>query len=211
MAYDKLAIYNLALGHLKERRLVSLVESREPRRVLDSFWDHAIGIALSARYWKFIIRAVQIDASETVVPGFGWQYAFQIPADRVRTRNVSSSETFDPPLLQFAEEAGWWLANVSPLFVKYVSNDITLGLDLSKWTPLFADYASYELALASCLKITGSGSMLEFLEKKTKLARIRAGAVDAMNEGTKFPPQGTWVRSRVGDSNIGDNNPSSIP
>ena len=35
MAASKLSIYNQALGHLGERRLATLSEPREPRRVLE--------------------------------------------------------------------------------------------------------------------------------------------------------------------------------
>jgi hypothetical protein len=44
MSASKLKLYNDALGILGERRLASLTENREPRRVLDEVWDAGKGV-----------------------------------------------------------------------------------------------------------------------------------------------------------------------
>ena len=45
---DKLTVYNETLGLLGERKLASLTEQREPRRVLDGFWDQTVAYCLDA-------------------------------------------------------------------------------------------------------------------------------------------------------------------
>jgi hypothetical protein len=116
----KLFIYNETLGHLGERQLASLSEPREPRRVLDSYWSDVVAFCLSQGLWKFAKRTVQIDNDTAVTPQFGFNYCFAIPSDWVRTIVVSTSPNMDPPLLQFSGEAGFWYANLTPIFVSYV-------------------------------------------------------------------------------------------
>jgi hypothetical protein len=198
---DKLTQYNLALGHLRERRVASLSENREPRRVLDSFWDQVTAETLEAGFWKFIKRSVSIDASSTVEPSFGYLYAFAIPNDWIRTVQISADEMFDNPLLQMKEEAGYWYANITPLYASYNSNDPLYGMDLGAWPATFAKYHALELASQTCSRITGSETLLngpEGITSRLKKAKKDSLGKDAMNDPPGFAPMGTWAKSRRG-------------
>lgn len=198
---DKLSLYNLALGHLRQRRLGSLSDANEPRRVLDDFYPQVVAECLAEGLWKFMTRSVRIDASASITPSFGWAYAFAIPDDWVRTIQISDGETFDPPLLDYVEEAGYWYANSTPLFVRLVSNDTSYGMDLSLWPANFTGFVAFYLAEYSCGRITGSDDLLkgeQGIIRRTYKAKIRAKATDAMNDPPGQPPMGTWARSRRG-------------
>lgn len=198
---DKLTQYNLALGHLREGRIASLKEAREPRRVLDTYFDQVTAECLEAGFWKFIKRSVSIDASSTVEPAFGFLCAFKIPGDWIRTVQISAEDTFTNPLLQVKEEAGYWFANVTPLYVSYNSNDPMYGLDLGAWPASFAKYHALELASQGCSRITGSEKLLEGPEgilRRLKLAKKDSLAKDAMNDPPGFAPTGSWVKARRG-------------
>jgi hypothetical protein len=189
------------LGHLRERRLSSLSEAREPRRVLDDFWDQVQAMCLEEGLWNFMMRTVQIDASTTVVPAFGFRYAFTIPNDKVRTTLVSTVETFSQPLLDYREETGYWYADWTPLFVQYQSSDPLYGTNLGDWPATFTAYVALQLAEYACGKITGSEKMLEGptgISRRLYKAKIKAKANDAMNEPPGEMPTGTWARSRRG-------------
>lgn len=198
---DKLTVYNGALGHLEERRLASLSEPREPRRVLDDLWDKEVAYCLERKFWNFGYRAVSIDASTTLVPTFGPQFAFKIPDDWIRTRRLSSVQTFDPPLLQVLEEAGYWYTNITPIFVQYNSNDPLYGMNLGLWPASFADYVEFRLAVKAAPRIANKAALLpgpEGLIKREEKAYKVAAANCAMNEAVQFAPQSTWIRSRRG-------------
>ncbi len=198
---DKLSSYNLALAHLGQRRLASLTEAVEQRRVLDDLWDQVTRQCLEEALWNFILRTVQIDASTTVIPAFGWKYAFKIPNDWLRTTLVSSVETLIPPLLDFYEESGYWYSNFTPLFVQYQSNDPLYGLNLGAWTANFTQYQSLQLAEIACIRITGKPEMLagpNGITRRLRAAKVKAKSNDAMNEGPRELPTGTWARSRRG-------------
>jgi hypothetical protein len=200
MAADKLSLYNEALGHLGER-ITSLTENREPRRVLDTYWPRVVGHCLGRHFWKNAKRVVQIDASTTLVPGFGWKYAFNLPNDWVRTYLVSMVETLVPPLWEYSEEAGYLYTNNTPVYLAYTSNDPLYGLNLGSWSDFFADYVALRLATQGCMKITGKRDLLEGplgLINMEKQARLRASSNDAMNDPPGQMPTGTWARSRRG-------------
>lgn len=200
---DKLAVYNLALGELIERRLSSLTENREPRRVLDDHWSQEVAYCMGEALWNFMIRTVQQDASSTVTPGFGYLYAFILPTDFVRTVTTSVSPDLDPPFRdgELAVEATYLYTNVTPIYHSYVSNDPLYGMNLGAWPPAFTDYVVKRLARQTCKRITGKDALLQGpqgLIVEERKARINARSKDAMNLPTRSAPTGTWVRSRGG-------------
>jgi len=198
---DKLTLYNEALGHLKERRLASLSENREPRRVLDDYFTSTPRYCLEQGLFRFAKRVTQIDASSTTIPAFGYNSAFRIPDDWIRTVVISTSPDLDPPLLQYNEEAGYWYANATPLYVSYVSSDPLYGMDLGSWPEAFADYVALRLARKGCKRITGSDDLLKgpqgLIAQEDKARRITK-ANDAMNDPPGMPPVPFWARARRG-------------
>jgi hypothetical protein len=195
---NQLFIYNEALGHLGERRLASLAENREPRRVLDSYWSDTVAYCLSQGLWRFARRTAQIDSDSSVTPQFGFNYMFAIPSDFVRVIVVSTSPDMDPPLLQYSEEAGYWYANLTPIYVAYVSRDPGYGLNVVAWPPHFVDYVTLRLARYAAFRISGDARMRDALKPLEDRARRVAKAEEAMDGPPGLPPVPFWARARRG-------------
>lgn len=193
---DKLAVYRNALLFLDERKIASLADASEARRVLDDAWDNAVDYCLQQGIWNFAIRTVQMDSSASVEPAFGYTFAFSKPSDIIRLYQMGSEDTFAVPFDDFRDEAGYWYCNIDPMWARYVSNDTAYGMDVSLWSPAFAEYVACRLAWRTCGRITGSDSKVEFLAKQEKRLKQDAASKDAMDEGPIKPPAGTWVRSR---------------
>lgn len=191
----KLGIFNTALGHLGERKISSLSEAREPRRVLDDFYDGTVAYALERGFWNWAMRSISLLSSDSYDPPFGQQYAFEKPTDWVRTYTIAANENLTPPLLDVIDEGGLWYANSDPLYIKYVSNDTTWGMDLSLWSQSFADYVAARLANRACKRITGNAPSEDLLREEKRSLAI-AKSRDAMDEPPGFPPTGTWATSR---------------
>jgi hypothetical protein len=200
---DQLTLYNQALAFLGKRALASLTDQREERHALDVAWSVVTAYCLERKFWNFTYRSIEIDASSTVTPLFGFLYAFTIPDDWIRTRLLSAVPTFSPPLLDVKEETGYWFANLTPIYVQYNSNDLLYGMNVGKWPSSFADYVALRLASQSCVRITGANKLLsgsEGLVKQEQRAYKIAAANCAMNEAVGFAPASSWVRSRRGFS-----------
>jgi hypothetical protein len=193
---DKLSVFNKTLLLLIERPLVNLSINCEQKRVLDSQWDDVVGYCLAQGLWRFAKRAVSIDASTTVAPEFGYLNAFTIPNDWVRTVTSSANPQLDPPLLDVREEAGYWYANCTPLYVSYVSSDPLYGLNLGAWPANFTDYAA--------LGLPGKDTeVLEGIKRDEKVAKRNAKGSDAMNDPPGVAPMSMLARSRLGGIGFG--------
>lgn len=208
---SKLTVYNGALRECGERKLSSLTENREPRRVLDSVWDNDfIRQCLSEALWNHAMRTVELTYSPSLSPEFGYRYAFDKPTDWLRTASVCSDDRFTAPLLQYNDEAGYWFADLETIYVRYVSDDPEYGADLSLWPAKFTEYVETKLAAKSAKRITGSDSEAARIDKLAKDKLKGARSVDAMNEPTKFAPEGSWVSSRGGRSRRDRGNRGSL-
>lgn len=198
MAVSQLSLYNEALRLIGERRLASISENREPRRVLDDVWnDGAVDFCLEQGQWNFAMRAVEITPS-AVVPAFGFNYAFDKPTDFIRTAGVSEDESFNRPLLDTLEEVGFWFANITPIYVRYVSNATSYGNDFQRWPTSFAKFVAAFLASEICFTITQSAEKQNFIVALAADRLRKAKSLDAMADATSFLPQGGWSSARQG-------------
>lgn len=193
---DKLSIYNRALMEIAEAPLASLTEGREPRRLLDRIWDDGIGECLQAASWNFASRTVRLDFDPAITPSFGFRYVYQHPDDWVRTVGISTDEYLNYPLERYLDEGGRWLADDSPIYVRYVSNGADYGLNLTLWPKNFTAFVAAHLAgmIAPRLRESKQSAMIQ-------LARMhfsKAAAVEAMGQPAEFKPPGRFVTARAG-------------
>lgn len=202
MSTSQLALYNGALLLLASRKLATLTDNVDTRFKLDDAW--AAGDIrnrwLQSGFWKFALRSVKLDSNPAIVPAFGYRYAFNLPDDFVKTASFCSDENFNCPITRYAEENGVWTSDIDPVYVRYVSNDSSFGLDMSKWTEYFTQWCKADLALEIAPSVTTSETVIARVEKKWKTRLIDAQSKDALEGPTQFMPNGSWVRSRMGRS-----------
>lgn len=194
----KLTLYNDALLILGERFLASVSEEREPRRLLDQVWaSGGIDRCLEEGQWHFAMRTIQIDPDPSIEPDYGYRLAYQKPDDWISTCGLCSDEWFNEPLLQYTDEAGFWYADIQPLYVRYISNDVDYGNNMNKWPKSFVDFVACHFASKIAGAIQGGkinpDDILKLREKLLKVAKNKA----AMAEPTKFASRGSWIRART--------------
>jgi len=200
----KLQLYKRAAHHVGHTPPASLTEAVEVRRACDDHYDDVLDHMLEHGFWTDAMRSVEITENTAVTEEFGFSYAHDLPTDYVRKYVISASEFFDPPLDQFnggdaylIEQDYIW-SNVTPLYMRYVSNDTSFGLDLTKWTERMAEAASLELASRICKRVTGSESEKERLMKAAERALGNANTFDSLEQPTQTGRSGRWVNSRNG-------------
>lgn len=110
----------------------------------DIIYNEAIAFCLSQSEWNFGIRDASI--ASTTTPGFGYTYGIPKPADWVRTVTLSSFAGFVPPLGDYVDQVSRWQTNVTPTYVKYISNDTAYGGNLAIWPASFQKFVELELA-----------------------------------------------------------------
>lgn len=197
----RLQLYNNALFMCGERSIAALTDATEPRRLLDQVWNtNGVRKCLEAGQWRFATRSVQIDYDPDIDPGFGYSRAFPHPSDYVLTTGVCSDEFFTEPLLHYLDEGQHWYADLDTLYVSYVSDGDTYGMNINNWPGWFEDFTSAHFAHRISLKLSGSNNKREEMLKERKRLLGVALNLNAMGQPTRFPPRGTWTRARRGNS-----------
>lgn len=200
MATDRLKIYNGALLICGDRDLASLSENAESRRLLDLVWnDGGVKHCLEQAQWHFAMRSSRFDYETSITPEFGFARAFTKPPDWVNTSGVWGDASMHSPLLDYADEAGYWFANQDELYVKYVSNHASYGGDFSKWPESFTLYVKTYFASRVARKLPGGKDRVDDLCKKNgelDKALLNAKNRAAMALPATFPSRGTWVAAR---------------
>ena len=195
----KLSVYNGALLELGERCIVTLSDNVEPRRLLDRVWDDGgVDVCLADGRWRFARRSVEISASDSVVPFFGYYWAFAIPDDFVNLISIYREPSQFQNLTDYTREGGFWFANQNTIFVTYVSNGLSYGGDMSLWSPDFARYVSVYFAMRICNKINQNREETVRLNKLCLATLNMAMHKDDSNEPNRHPPTGNLVASRRG-------------
>lgn len=196
---SKIQVFNGALRMCGERSLASLTENREPRRLLDEEWaDGALDYCLGLGQWRFGRRTVEIAASTSIVPDFGYSKAFDIPTDHIRTVSLCSDPYQKVPLLAYTVETAYWFADLEPLYVTYISNDASFGGDISRWPAEFNLVVQSYLATKIVEKLTQDDGKHKKVFQLHKTYKLDAASSDAMEGPTVFPPPGTWTSARLG-------------
>lgn len=196
---NRLKLWNGAMVALGQRRLSDTGEPIEAARELTAAHDDVVAECLSAGSWNFAIETIKAEADTGVTPEFGYARVFAKPSDWMRTYAVSDDEYFSRPLIHYYDDDNFWSADSSPIYVRYVSDDTGMGLDLDRWTPLFVRYVQLELAARVCLRAGGNEATLERVSKQRDQARKAAKNQDAMDEANpKFPPPSSWTLARGG-------------
>lgn len=194
----KLKLYNRALSHLGTVRLNSLTENRKERTELDAVYDETLQECLEEGLWKFAARTVMMEADTGVDPEFGPSYAFARPSDYVRAMAFSTDENLKAELPDWIDENQVWYADVNIIYLRYVSNGTTYGLDLGKYPEYYANFVGARMALRSSLPITRDKFTRNDLLTIDNRALAKAKKLGAVNEPVKVKPVGRLVQARLG-------------
>lgn len=204
MATTKQELYSGALLELGARKALT-TENVEARRALDEVYDRVVEECLEAGSWNFAMETIKAVSDTGVTPEFGFSEVFAKPTDWVRTHGISQDEYLAYPLLQYYDDSNFWSADSSPIYVRYVSSDTGLGLDLNRWPRSFSRYVELELASRVCMRLTGDKGLKDSIDILRDKAKTKALNKDAMDEpNPKFKPSGSWTRSRSGRTSNDD-------
>lgn len=201
MAASVLSIYNGALAKVRHRNLSTATDNTEARYLCDAEYAKAKAWCLEQGLWNFAVRTTMLESSTVVTPEFGMSYAFEKPDDFVRLNAISGNAYFNPTLEQYVDEGGFWVADIDPLYVSYISNDASYGGDISRWTATFDLAVEYDLAfrIAPHLTSMGNDALVDLMKMRDRAIKD-ARSKDAMNQPASRPPPGRLTQSRMGSS-----------
>jgi hypothetical protein len=181
---DKLSIYNGALRELKETPLASLTENRPIRKTLDTAYDEAVRFCLESGIWTFAMRDASITQSGT--SSIGYDYVFTKPSDFLKLAGIWSDSSFKTDIDdQYDEYGDSWRADYTTIYIKYVSNHTSYGLDLDKWTGGFIAFVQKYLAFLIASTSTNSDGIKKQMFELAEDAKNKALELDAWKKPVK--------------------------
>lgn len=194
----QLSLYNDALLIVGTRRIETLTDAVESRRLLDAAWaSSAFNYWLEQSDWVFALRSVKLGYNTSYTAQWGHQYQFEKPTDLVRVAGVYVDETMQVPHRDYLDEGQYWYSDSDTLYVQYVSNDTSYGGDMGRWPASFAKYVAAFLAasIAPALKNEKAADQIFGLQRA---ALSNAQSENGNTRPSKAMPQGSWTSARLG-------------
>ncbi len=189
MALDKLAVFNNALRHLGDVRLVTLTDDVAARYALDDAWVSAPIFVLRQAPWRFAILTANLSAGGSGINGYTTTYAF--PADWARTHAVYTSlSTGHEFPFDFREEGHVIGVNAisGAINMRYVSKNYA-DPAFADWPEQFAETVAAYLAFLVAERVTGDPRQASRMSDLFSQLLDTATRIDAIDEDPWLPHQ----------------------
>lgn len=196
MATSETEICNIALGEIGHQRIMSLDDPTPQARYLKTFYAPTRDELLRLHPWNFATTRATL-SRPTPAPAFGWRYAYGLPSDFIRLRQLNKFEAWEPATTHEIE-SGALLTDEEEAHVRYIFRQE----DVAKFDPLFVRALAIALAAQVAKPITGDEDMATMLTRRLEtIALPRAKQADAQEDRSRKKPWfvNSWlVRSRYG-------------
>lgn len=203
------SLVNIGLGRAQCARINALDTdaTKEAKVARDVYTD--MRDALLRKYlWSFAKKRDELAAVVTA-PGFGYDRAFGLPADYLRTISVHPADSECAKIkykLETVEVSGTAtlviVTQATQLFLRYVARVESVAL----MDPMFRDVLAWDLAEHFAMAIKESTSLAEYCAKKARSALAEARSANSIEDWPDEFPAGSWVSERFveGDNWAGD-------
>lgn len=190
----QIGLYNGALNLIGDARLSSLSQARVSRHALDDAYSDVLAECLEDAIWAFALRTVSASSTTLPTPDHGYAYAYTVPSDKVRTYLFFTNAETTDPLTDVIELNGVYLAKVTPLYVRYTSDDAAYGGLLSAWPYAYERYVTAALASEVCYQLTRSQERCDKVDAYMASMLLAARSSDALLSQPGAPPFNVLVR-----------------
>jgi hypothetical protein len=160
-------VANIALDWLKEGAISSFDDDRPSGRWMNRNFKIVRDMTIALTPWRFAVHRNQLPEAMPK-PEFEYQYAYIKPSDCLRVMPLRQGGYKDGALIRYSVEGDRILTNAPPpLKVRCIMRIE----DATKWSPLFIDVFSLQLALRLGNWLTG---------KETFVARIASAYKESL-------------------------------
>ena len=193
---DQVGIANTALRRLAANPIVSFADGTKSANCVNAFYEETRDDLLRAHAWNFATTRVKL-AQLSADPAFGFDHAYGLPADWVRTVSVHDNDAGVGSIV-FKEETqddqNVLLSDAEDVYLRYVAK-IT---DPNCMPPDFRRALSRALATAMALDLSGSNTIRDACDTEATKLLLRAKSADALGSSPEQRPRGSWATSRGG-------------
>lgn len=183
-------ICNSALIKLGAGTIMSLTEGSRNANLCLEQYDKQRDDLLRGHVWNFAIARTKL-ARLSAVPTYGFSYAFQLPADWLRTIEVHDNDG-GRGAVRYRIEGRQVLSDASELWLKYIAR----VEDPNRMDASFREALAWRLAADFAVPITQSTTARRDAEDGFRRALVKARSVDAIEDFADQPPESDWVALR---------------
>lgn len=183
-------IINVALRQLGATRITSLTDGSKNANVANDIFEPVRDSFLRSHTWNFATSRVQL-AQLSTDPAFGFDNAFQLPADWLRTVSVHDNDA-GVGVVPYRIEGDQLHADVEEIYLRYIKK-VT---DPNAMTPDFREALSYILAERMAIPVAESNTLRELMREGAERYSRLARSADAVEDYPEDFPAGSWVEDR---------------
>lgn len=195
MATDT-SIVNIALAAVAGDRITALDDGSENANRASDIYADLRDDMLRGHPWNFATLRVKLARSAST-PIFGFDYAYTLPSDWLRTLSVhDDDEGLSIPIYRdetLGTERSIY-SDSTDIYLRYVAQ-IT---DANKMPPDFRRALSMALARDLAVPLANSNTLRDAMDKAAKLALAKAKGSDAQDSPPERFPESSWVTVRQG-------------
>lgn len=171
MATD-ISICSNALQMLGDKAIAAFTDDSVRASLAGNLYPSLRDALLRSHPWNCLVTRAAL-SPEVGAPAFGYAYKFLIPADFVRM--VACGQ--DGAEHDYRIERGMILADENPLYIRYISNEVTEA----SWDPSMVHCMQLTMMSALAYPITASTSLAESLKVEAANALRSAKALDGQD------------------------------
>jgi len=191
-------IVNRALQKLGAERITTIDDNNSRARAAKANYELLRDDLLREHPWNFAMTRTTMEALSDA-PAFGFDLAFELPADCLRVVEVGEYPVSLDDYRQgsnapFKVEGSQVLSNqAAPLTVRYVQR-VT---DESRFDPAFTEALATRLAAELAEELTQSGEKVQAAAQAYARAVRRAKTLNAIENPPEDVPDGSWIMGRL--------------
>lgn len=183
-------ICNSALIKLGASTIMSLTDASKNAQLCNEQYEKVREDLLRAHPWNFATMRAKL-ARLATAPAFQFSYAYQLPADWLRTVSVHDNDG-GAGAVAYRVEGRTLLSDAEDLYLRYVG-----GVDDPNEMPVsFREVLAWRLAGDLSQAVTQSTTVQETMLRGFDRAMVAARSVDAIEDFPEQPPESAWVTGR---------------
>lgn len=189
-------ICNSGLSKIGNNRIISLVDGSPAANKCAEQYDKMREELLRSHDWNFAATRVKL-AQLSTAPIFGYEYAYSLPSDWLRTITVHPADNRWVVITDYATEStaadGKVLMSDEPdVYLRYV-RDIT---DPNLMDPAFREALAWRMAMELAIPMAKSSALRDRMEVGFDDALVIAKSIDGQDDPQQTLPEGDWVTCR---------------
>lgn len=183
-------ICNSALIKLGATPVMSLNDGSKNANLCNAQFERLRDELLRSHVWNFASARRSL-AQLAESPSFGFDYAYQLPSDWLRTVSVHDDDA-GRGAVEYKIEGRRLLSNASGIHLRYI-REVT---DPNDMDAAFRETLAWKIAADLALPITQSTTTREQMTEGLRRALANARSVDAIEDFPEAFPESDWILER---------------